>query len=317
MDRTNAVSIIIPIFRPQEGLLKKCLDSALNQSVSDIEIICIIDEFNPLTISQIKTITKIDNRIKILVQRHQGSGTARNLGIKNATGSYISFLDCDDFYPDNETLEHLLTSCIKNNVAIAGGKTLFLIDGKIESPSWKFKNYDTLFTNKIADITEHQICWGYSSFLFKRSFIIENDLYFPPLLRYQDPPWFIKTLNTNKLFYATDKVTYIHRDIISPKKWTSKMITDYLKGISIVLEYSAENNLVDLHTFIYRKFLTFDINFIMKKRNLLFINLDKKIDSVLSKTKSFIINSTEPSLPTFKTYKEYSNEFNSYNIIDV
>ena len=91
------ISVIIPVYNVEQ-YLPKCLDSVLNQTLKDIEIICINDE-SPDNCAQIlEEYQKRDSRIIILNQKNSGQGSARNRGLEIAKGKYIQFLDSDDFY---------------------------------------------------------------------------------------------------------------------------------------------------------------------------------------------------------------------------
>ena len=88
-------SIIVPVYNV-EKYLPKCLDSLVNQTYKDIEIICINDGSTDNSLQILEKYAINDNRIKIINQENQGVSIARNVGIDNATGDYILFLDSDD-----------------------------------------------------------------------------------------------------------------------------------------------------------------------------------------------------------------------------
>ena len=90
------VSIIIPVYNPGE-LLNKCLDSASNQTLRDIEIICIDDESSDGSLDILNKYAENDYRFKVLTQSNSGAGIARNKGLEYAIGEYIVFLDSDDY----------------------------------------------------------------------------------------------------------------------------------------------------------------------------------------------------------------------------
>ena len=90
------VSIIIPVYNPGE-LLNRCLDSASNQTLKDIEIICIDDGSSDGSLDILNRYAKNDSRFKVLSQPNLGAGIARNKGLEYANGEYIVFLDSDDY----------------------------------------------------------------------------------------------------------------------------------------------------------------------------------------------------------------------------
>lgn len=90
------VSIIIPVYN-MEKYLRQSLDSVINQTLQDLEIICINDGSCDSSLEILKEYAEKDNRIKIINQENQGQGIARNNGIEIATGEYLGFVDPDDW----------------------------------------------------------------------------------------------------------------------------------------------------------------------------------------------------------------------------
>ena len=91
----SKVSIVVPIYNT-EKYLKKCLDSIINQTYENLEIILVDDGSTDNSGKIIDDYAKKDSRIKAIHQKNAGQSTARNNGIKKATGKYISFIDGDD-----------------------------------------------------------------------------------------------------------------------------------------------------------------------------------------------------------------------------
>ena len=94
------VSVIIPVYNVEE-YLRQCLDSVREQTLSDIEIICVNDSSTDGSLSILEEYEKKDPRIQVVTQPNGGAGAARNKGLSMASGKYLSFLDSDDFFePD-------------------------------------------------------------------------------------------------------------------------------------------------------------------------------------------------------------------------
>ncbi|MBQ8784417.1 MAG: glycosyltransferase family 2 protein [Alphaproteobacteria bacterium] len=109
---SHTVTVVIPVYNV-EKYLEQCLDSVINQTYKDIEIICINDGSTDNSITILEKYALSDNRIKIISQTNQGISAARNAGIKVATGKYITFLDSDDFL-SRDAIEKMVTA-IENN----------------------------------------------------------------------------------------------------------------------------------------------------------------------------------------------------------
>lgn len=108
------ISIIIPIYNG-EKYLNRCIDSVLNQSYKNIEIICINDGSKDKTLDILKNYQKNDSRIIVIDKKNTGVSDSRNIGIEKSTGKYIAFCDADDIYEKNY-IETLYTLLIRKNV---------------------------------------------------------------------------------------------------------------------------------------------------------------------------------------------------------
>ncbi len=96
------VSIVIPVYNTSK-YLSQCLNSVINQTYKSLEIICVDDGSTDNSLSILKEYADKDSRIRIFTKKNEGKGaaSARNLGLANATGDYILFLDSDDFFELN------------------------------------------------------------------------------------------------------------------------------------------------------------------------------------------------------------------------
>lgn len=91
------VSVILPVYNVAD-YLHECIDSIINQTLKEIEIICVDDGSTDSSLDILYTYKEKDDRIIILTQKNQYAGIARNAGIKIARGEYLAFLDSDDFF---------------------------------------------------------------------------------------------------------------------------------------------------------------------------------------------------------------------------
>lgn len=109
------VSIIMPVYN-MEQYLKQCLESVINQTLTDIEIICVDDCSTDNSLPILNEYAKNDNRIKVIEQKENlGQGVARNIAMKQATGEYIGFVDPDDWVESN--MYEVMYDKAKNNNA--------------------------------------------------------------------------------------------------------------------------------------------------------------------------------------------------------
>lgn len=109
----TTLSIIIPVFNT-EKYIARCIDSILNQTFLDWELIIIDDGSSDNSLTICNNYATHDNRITVLAQKNSGQGKARNLGISKAYGRYIAFLDSDDLLLDNNTFLYAVEFLNKN-----------------------------------------------------------------------------------------------------------------------------------------------------------------------------------------------------------
>lgn len=112
----SKVSIIIPIYNA-EKFLKQCLDSIINQTYKNLEIICVNDGSVDNSLQLLKEYKAKDERVIIVDKKNAGVSEARNDGIRVSSGDYIAFVDSDDWL-EKDAIENLYNALIENNVDI-------------------------------------------------------------------------------------------------------------------------------------------------------------------------------------------------------
>jgi len=151
--KKQVISLIVPIFNTDIDLLNKCVNSVLNQSYKNIELILVNDGSKKELSLEYEKYKSLDNRIIYLYQDNKGITAARNKGIDIASGDYIMFVDSDDWI-DETTLETMINRIIKDksDVCMCGYKT-YLQKG-IEYRDW-YKE-DVTFNNEeiISELIE-------------------------------------------------------------------------------------------------------------------------------------------------------------------
>lgn len=238
---TPKVSVIIPVFNAADYLIE-CLNSVTNQTLSEIEIICVNDGSVDSSLEILQDYAKKDSRITVINQENHGAGIARNCGIGVARGEFVAFMDPDDFYPTNKTLEHLYNTAIEKQVNICGGTMNRLKDGKIiVADEYLFNEYG------LIKYSDYQFDYGYTRFIYNRKLLFDNNVLFPDYLRGQDPVFFVRAMILARKFYAIDETTYVYRIDYKEIKWTQRKLEDAIKSWIDVLKISKDNNLLKLH----------------------------------------------------------------------
>ena len=244
---SSKISVIIPVYNV-EKYLRECLDSVINQTLKDIEIICVNDGSTDNSLEILKEYEKQDSRIKIIDKKNEGVAAARNDGIRIATGEFVCFIDPDDYYPLVDILEDLYTNAKQNNVYICGGEfSCFTNNDRNLTQNYgdTFEGY--LFPeNKLIKYSDYQFDYGYHRFIYNKNFLLQNKIFFPKYKRFQDPPFMVNAMITAGNFYALNKITYAYRHGHQVVKWTKEKIYDLLHGILDNLKYADRYHLSKL-----------------------------------------------------------------------
>ena len=242
------VSVIVPVYN-MEKYLQQCLDTIFNQTLEEIEVICINDGSSDESLGILKENAVVHGNLKIIDQENHGVGYSRNVGIKNASGEFIAFMDPDDYYLEKNTLEVLYNKAIEHGVKVCGGS---LCEDHKDGKFIK-KNFEGIYTKYVFEqegliqYKDYQFDFGYYRFIFDRKMLWDNDVYFPEYIRFQDPPFFVKAMITADKFYAVKDFTYCYRFGHQNLVWNEKRICDLIRGHRDDIKLSAEAGLKELH----------------------------------------------------------------------
>ena len=172
------ISIIMPTYNVQD-YLPAAMESVINQTFSDIEIICINDGSTDNSLQILKDYSQKDNRIKIIDQQNQGVSAARNAGINVSEGEYIMFIDPDDTY-DLTLCEKVVEKINTEHPDIVMWDHNSLSDGKIvkrDGYGYLLRRLSNNLKVSLKNWLTLQIfIWDKA---FKRDFLIKNDIKFP------------------------------------------------------------------------------------------------------------------------------------------
>lgn len=186
------VSVIIPVYNT-EKYLRQCLDSVVNQTLKDIEIICVDDGSTDGSLDILKEYASKDERFIILEQKNQGAGPARNKGLEIAKGEYLSFLDSDDIFLPN-MLEKAYNTAISNHADVVCFQynQLNVNTNEIGNPTGIFpknpdnKNILTFETEDLKDTVftvSNPMPWNK---IISRELVIDNDIKYQSLSHSND-----------------------------------------------------------------------------------------------------------------------------------
>ena len=235
------VSIVMPVYNSEEDM-GNCLRSCLSQTLKEIEVICVDDGSTDRSWQLLELYHELDPRVIAVSQKNQGAGPARNNALGRAHGEFVFFMDSDDFFPGDTVLERLYTTAKEQNVQIVGGSRLIWTkDGIIP------KEQQTFTKEELVEYKDFQYDYDYQCYLFDLDMLRENNIFFPPYRRYQDPPFFARAMITAERFFTIPDPTYVYRRVPSHVKWTNEKVTDLVRGIADCMGQAKEHRLGRLY----------------------------------------------------------------------
>lgn len=239
------VSIIIPVYNI-EKYLRKNLDSITNQTLKDIEIICVNDGSTDSSPEILNEYAQKDSRIKIVNQENKGLSGARNTGLEYVTGEYIAFIDSDD-YVDLDYYEKLYTTAIEHNAEISAAGIIRKYSETKEKYRIKYdtveETTDVLEMFYLSNVKRYPSCWNR---IYKKDLIDRTQLRFNEGKYFEDAAFTVRALNNCKKFVTVPKVVYyyvVNNNSIVKTRYTDKKKADKLFAERDRLKYVKDNNI--------------------------------------------------------------------------
>lgn len=260
------ISVLVPIYNA-EKYIEKCLDSIVNQTYENIEIVLIEDGSTDNSLEIIKEYSKQDKRIKIISIKNNGVADARNKALENATGNYVTFVDSDD-YVEKDYVETLYTNLKKYEADIAVCNCYNIIE-KTGS-----KNFKTFGINKVKEynnIEAVENLFYYNFFrhspwgkLYKKN--LWNNIKFPVGKNYEDLATIYKLFlkSKNVIYIPKEKYNYLIRqgsivhnemkkeDVEAILEYTQKILQDITQNYPTLIP-SAEYMVTYLNLSLWKK----------------------------------------------------------------
>lgn len=226
--------------------IEECLDSIINQTLHDIEVLCVDDGSTDETTKIIEAYIKKDDRIKLIKQPHEGVSSARNKAIKLSAGKYIMFVDGDDMLYDAEVLESLYSETKKHKVAICGGNVMmFDKDWKIGRKYPSHRNPSFKEDGEVS-FTDYGCPYGFTQYIYRRSIIIDNNIVFPNYSCWEDPVFMATAFSKAQRFWSLNKYVYCYRRGIHKKEHRMSDIGDLLLASIELMRIGADNDNIKL-----------------------------------------------------------------------
>lgn len=284
------ISVVLPVYNVA-NYLRKCLDSLVNQTFEDFEVICVNDGSTDLSLGILEGYAIKDSRFKIITQENKGLSGARNTGIKHVQGEYVLFVDSDDWL-DNNALEELYghVKSFKSDITMFRFK--YFDETTKEFTESPFTNLDIIphslnnrnFNyNDVLDIL-FKISHAPFNKLYKKSFVEQYE--FPEGLIYEDLYFFYTIFFTAKKTSVIRKSLYNYRirdDSISTTGDDKSF--DIFDVLTHVQEILHDKNIYDAVKDEFLMFIIINLKFVYLRLNIEY--RDKFIDLIKEKYNYF------------------------------
>ena len=241
MKKQPKISIIIPVYNVGK-YLRQCLTSVVNQTLKDIEIICVNDGSTDNSLSILQEYAKKDDRIVLIDSKHIGTGKCRNYAIEKSKGEYIGFVDPDD-YIESEYFEKLYSQTINSKADIVFQTSrieFYENDNKqiiFETP---FSDNVFEFRHNIIDKNAH--LW---SKIFKNDFVKKNNLLNAETRRSQDLMFSVPAIILAKDIKCINNAKYFYRKghhSVCQSDYTTKDIDEIIILWQRIIEKIKDTN---------------------------------------------------------------------------
>lgn len=252
------ISVIVPIYNV-EKYLQTCIDSILNQSYVNIEVILVNDGSSDNCGCICDRIALMDKRVKVIHKKNCGLSSARNVGLDTATGDYVIFLDSDDWWVDKEFLkisvEHLNET--NSDLLLFQSKRIYEESGYIENFNGiiernRLVNQEK--TNALRYLLRNNLfkaaAWDK---MIKRSILITNNIIFPEGKLSEDQKWCGKLILFCRSYdtYSGDVHRYRQRSGSISKTISKIHIDDIIENIKLAMEISENIEDIEVRNLYY------------------------------------------------------------------
>ena len=224
-------SVVVPVYNV-ENYLKECVDSILRQSFADFELILVDDGSRDGSGAICDAYAREDARVKVIHKENGGQSTARNAGVRAASGDYAVFLDSDDFIDTSDFFADL-HNALKDGADVAVFRYYKYFspqkksDCGISLSGISFQSKGQLLAELVKRDAFFCSCWSKCTRL---ALLKENGIYFDENLRCEDMDWYYQVVSVAENFAVLDKpyINYRQRENSVTSAFNPKSIRDYV-----------------------------------------------------------------------------------------
>jgi len=238
------ISVIIPVYNSSK-YLKTCLDSVFNQTLDEFEVICVNDGSTDDSLNILKSYKKDHDNIEIISTENKGQGFARNKALKIAKGDYIYFLDSDDWINVN-TLKRLYYKSFNEDLDLLFYQSINYIENSKQYHETDLDNFKCLddhfgenisFNHKDTKDFIFEIPVNPVAKLYKKSFLVKNDIQFPEGHYFEDNAFFYK------VYFKCEKAGFLKEQLYYRRVRENSVTTMLNKSSFDIIE--ANNKIIE------------------------------------------------------------------------
>ena len=246
------ISVILPVYNSEE-YLRDCLESLINQTFKDIEILCIDDGSSDGSLAILREYDNKDNRITVISQENMGVARTRNKALNLIKGNFVYFMDSDD-YLDNNAFRKLHDNITSNGSDFCIMKAIF-VNG---SEEYKFPAFElekefgkvnfNKFTFTYKDVKSHVLNDLFAPWLklYSAGFLKSSDEFtFPEIKSYSDAPFHVKTMLKASNISFVPEYLYYYRENDDSLVHSSSNTINFFKLSDIIGNYLKVNGFMD------------------------------------------------------------------------
>lgn len=248
------LSVIVPVYNVSK-YLEECLDSVIQQSFKDFEVLLINDGSTDGSLDLLEEVASRDSRVRVWSQFNCGAGSARNRGIELASGKHLIFIDPDDIFATDHVFSDLIDAMDKSGALICGGSlSLLKPSGKIKSEFSFDESFYHVSYEREVPLEQIWTDYGWIRFMYDSSLFVDGKVRFPQLNWYEDPVFFLRAVEKAGCCKVVPVDVYHYRVGYKETEWTVARVRDMLWGMGHNLAVADRLKMHELYVTIAHRF---------------------------------------------------------------
>ena len=248
------LSVVVPVYNVSK-YLEECLDSVIQQSFKDFEVLLINDGSTDGSLDLLEEVASRDSRVRVWSQFNCGAGSARNRGIELASGKHLIFIDPDDIFATDHVFSDLIDAMDKSGALICGGSlSLLKPSGKIKSEFSFDESFYHVSYEREVPLEQIWTDYGWIRFMYDSSLFVDGTVRFPQLNWYEDPVFFLRAVEKAGGCKVVPVDVYHYRVGYKETEWTVARVRDMLWGMGHNLAVADRLKMRELYVTIVNRF---------------------------------------------------------------